>query len=210
MFQVRARDLGGSVDPSPAEHSFTVAAAPDTGIVADAPGTPGAETESTTATFTFDSAQDGVTFECSLDRAPEPVFEPCTSPVTYTDLAQGEHEFLVRARGATGVVDPEPAEFSWVIGDLTPPTLALLSGPSAETADTSATFTWEASEPGLTFTCTLDGVQPGGSAPRRSRWTEPQRGRARPRGHREQAAPAGRAGAARRRVDRDERPRRTR
>ena len=55
------------------------------------------------ATFTFQSDQEGVQFSCRLDGGE---FEPCTSPITYTGLGAGEHEFTVKAtdpEGNTGV-----------------------------------------------------------------------------------------------------------
>ena len=42
---------------------------------------PANPTDEKTATFTFQSDQPGVTFECALDDAvDEEVFSPCTSP----------------------------------------------------------------------------------------------------------------------------------
>jgi hypothetical protein len=61
------------------------------------------------ATFTFESDQEGVQFSCSIDGGN---FEPCTSPITYTGLGAGEHEFTVKATdsdGNTGVT----RSYSW-------------------------------------------------------------------------------------------------
>ena len=62
------------------------------------------------------------TFECSLDLEP---FEPCTSPVHYTGLLQGDHELRVVATDAeTGASEPEAAIYEWEVlepFDDTPP-----------------------------------------------------------------------------------------
>ncbi|ATB35487.1 large repetitive protein [Cystobacter fuscus] len=108
----RARDAAGNVGPESAPRSFTVldsARVPDTEISSGPSGT----TAERDATFTFGSEQ-GVSFECSLDGAE---FAPCTSPVTYTDLAEGEHTFQVRARDARGIVDDTPASRTWTVGE---------------------------------------------------------------------------------------------
>ena len=86
------------MDPTPATHSWTVEALPETILQrgADNP------TNDTEATFAFDSTDSDVTFECALDEAvDDAVFSPCTSPHTYTDLIFGEHDFAVRAVDST-------------------------------------------------------------------------------------------------------------
>ncbi|OJH36194.1 adventurous gliding motility protein AgmC [Cystobacter ferrugineus] len=108
----RAKDAAGNVSPDSAPRTFSLldsARMPDTEISSGPSGT----TSERDATFTFGSEQ-GVTFECSLDGAD---FVPCTSPVTYTDLAEGEHTFQVRARDTRGVADASPASRTWTVGE---------------------------------------------------------------------------------------------
>ncbi|WNG13998.1 adventurous gliding motility protein AgmC [Cystobacter fuscus] len=108
----RARDAAGNVGPESDPRSFTVldsARMPDTEISSGPSGT----TAERDATFTFGSQQ-GVSFECRLDGAE---FASCSSPVTYTGLAEGEHTFEVRARDARGVVDATPASRTWTVGE---------------------------------------------------------------------------------------------
>lgn len=58
-----------------------------------------------TPTFRFGSPDPGAGFECKLDRR---AFRACHSPFTARRLAYGLHRFRVRARGATGLLDPTP------------------------------------------------------------------------------------------------------
>ncbi len=64
------------------------------------------------STFEFSSDQAGSSFECKLNGAP---FEACTSPVTFSALGDGEHNFQVRAIGPAGNPDPTPDTFTWTI-----------------------------------------------------------------------------------------------
>ena len=148
---VRAKDTNGNFDPTPATYTWTILAPPDTSIQSG----PEEATESTEASFSFSSNQLGATFECALDTD---VFTACTSPVSYSGLALGGHEFQVRAKSAAGTVDPDPAQFSWDIGDTTPPVTTILSGPDATTVNTSATFTFSVDDPEATLQCSLDGA----------------------------------------------------
>jgi hypothetical protein len=123
-FQVRAVDITNNRDSTPASYTWVVdTAAPDTTITAN-PANPSA---SANASFSFtgnDGGGSGVaSFECQLDGGG---FSACTSPQTYTGLADGSHTFLVRAIDAAGNVDGTPAIFTWVI-DTTAPTVAFSS-----------------------------------------------------------------------------------
>ena len=61
-------------------------------------------------------------------------------------------------------VDLTPAEYSWVSGDMTPPVVTILTGPTlvsapeSTTTSTSATFTFSSNEPDAEFECALDPV----------------------------------------------------
>ncbi|MCV0404469.1 MAG: DNRLRE domain-containing protein [Chloroflexi bacterium] len=89
----------------------TPSGAPDTTITSG----PSGDTTATTAAFQFVSSQTNSTFECSLDGA---AFSSCASPKSYSGLALGGHTFQVRARNASGTLDPTPASAAWnVISD---------------------------------------------------------------------------------------------
>ena len=79
---------------------------------------PTSPTAQTTATFALVSSEAGSTFACALDLG---AFLPCASPVTYSALALGSHQFRVRATDAAGNTDPTPAAYSWTIEAAPPP-----------------------------------------------------------------------------------------
>lgn len=112
--RVRATDAAGNTSADSGAQVFLVdAVAPETRIVSAPP----AQTESSSATFDFES-EAGATFECSLDDAD---FAPCTDPVTYSNLTPGNHNLRVRAKDAVANVDGSPATQSWSITRLSNP-----------------------------------------------------------------------------------------
>ncbi len=148
IFEVRAVDAAGNIDPTPASAEWIVLGPPVTTLVAS----PIDPTENTTATFEFASNVPGSTFECSLDGQP---FTVCTSPATYTGLVAGAHSFLVFATAPGGYVDTDGAEYEWSIQAIQ---TTLTAAPAAVTLSTDATFTFEANVVGSTFACSLDGA----------------------------------------------------
>jgi hypothetical protein len=114
-------------------------------------------TTDTIATFTFSADMADSTFECALDGA---AFAGCSSPMELTGLATGVHTFEVRAVHPVGILDETPASYTWTVeapADTTPPETTIDSGPADPTTETSASFTFSASEEGSTFECALDG-----------------------------------------------------
>ena len=73
---------------------------------------PASLVNSASATFTFSSSESGSSFECSLDGAP---FASCTSPKSYSGLADGSHTFSVRATDAARNTDSTPASYTWTV-----------------------------------------------------------------------------------------------
>src|SRR5207237_642134 len=69
------------------------------------------------ATFSFSSPDAGSTFECALDSA---AFTACTSPKSYSGLADTVHTFQVRAIAAS-TPDATPARWVWSIDSVSPP-----------------------------------------------------------------------------------------
>ncbi len=95
---------------------------------------PPALTKATSATVSFHATNGGTSFTCALDGA---AATACTSPVTYTGLAQGPHNLVVTGAGAS------PATASWTV-DTTPPSVPTnLAGSAA--SPTQVNLTWTAS-----------------------------------------------------------------
>ena len=144
--QVRATDEAGNVG-SPASRTWTVSTdVPDTVIETG----PSGLTNVSSATFVLTG---GTSFECKLDGAA--AFSACTSPVSYSGLAEGAHTLLVRAVNAAGTVDPTPAERKWRV-DTVAPDSSIDGGPTGTVASAAAVFGFSADE-GAAYQCKLDG-----------------------------------------------------
>lgn len=142
---VRAIDGAGTVDTTPATHSWTIdTTAPDTTIDTAPP----LLTNSAAAVFTFsgdDGAGSGVeSFQCSFDGAAAGV---CSSPQAFLAIVPGEHTFQVWATDNAGNADATPASFTWFI-DAEPPATSITDGPAALTLDTTAEFIFDGSDSG--------------------------------------------------------------
>jgi hypothetical protein len=159
---VRATDVAGNTDASPATRALTVATAPAPDTTAPqttiASG-PSGTTAATDASFAFGSSESGSTFECKLDAG---AWAGCTSPKAYSALSAGSHTFSVRATDEAGNVDASPATQSWTIQSAPPsedhdPVAAYTYAPTAPAAgqavsfdaasatcdDAPCTYTWE-------------------------------------------------------------------
>jgi hypothetical protein len=162
-FYVQARDPAGNLELVPASRSFTVDTAPDTTppetTILSGPAD-GSTIAQNSATFSFDSDDPNASFECSLDGE---AFSNCSSPRTYSGLADGDHEFRVQATDAAANTDLTPATSDFTVDttlppDTTAPDTTIQTGPAdGETiTQTSATITFDSTEPGSTFVCKLD------------------------------------------------------
>jgi parallel beta-helix repeat protein len=147
---VRARDVAGNFDATPARYTWDVALPP----VVTISGGPDEVTESTDAEFSFSSNVPGSTFKCWLDGA----ITDCTSPKSYSGLAGGEHLFAVLATSPAGHTSLQWEEWEWTVGPTEAPITTFHSGPDVTTHDTRAEFAFSADKPGSTFTCSLDGA----------------------------------------------------
>jgi alpha-tubulin suppressor-like RCC1 family protein len=148
-FAASAVDVAGNVDLTPASFTWAIdTLAPTTTIT----GQPASMSNSPSASFAFTSNEAGSAFQCSLDAVP---FSACASPTSYSGLMAGAHTFVVKAIDPAGNVDPIGASTTWTI-DTTPPDTSLVTQPSDPTSSTSATFTFNSTEVGSTFACSLD------------------------------------------------------
>ena len=143
---VRAVDLADppNVDATPASRTWTVIGPPTTTLLS----APDATTEARSATFTFEANQPDVTFACSLDGLD---FAPCSSGVTYDDLAAGDHEFSVQATNRFDMVEQPAVTHAWTIVDETAPETTIALRPAATTQLRSATFAFSSNEADATL-----------------------------------------------------------
>jgi hypothetical protein len=121
---------------------------------------PAANTNSASAQFKFTGVDTGgATVEkyyCELDSAG---FAECASPKNYTGLSEGSHTFNVKVMDTAGNTSAVQT-YSWDI-DLTAPTLTLLTKPNSLTNQTTAAFTFSATDPSggsiAGYECKIDG-----------------------------------------------------
>ncbi|HEX4464995.1 MAG TPA: right-handed parallel beta-helix repeat-containing protein [Solirubrobacterales bacterium] len=165
QFSVRAEDMAGNIDKTPATLTWTIEApAPPPPTDTTPPETtitsgPESSTTATVASFSFSASESGSSFECKLDGGS---WSSCNSPAAYTGLGLGSHQFAARAKDTAGNVDATPASFGWTVEgpapppDTTPPETSISNGPSSTTTATSASFSFASSESGSSFECKLD------------------------------------------------------
>lgn len=146
VFQVRAVDTSGNVDPIPAARAFTVdTVAPDTEIVSG----PSGVINDRTPSVSFSDIDGARSHECRVDDEP---FAPCESPTTMDPLSEGAHTFEVRAIDWAGNVDPTPARLTFTI-DTEIFRTGITAGPSGLTGDSTPTFSFATPDPNSTFEC---------------------------------------------------------
>ncbi|MEO8703202.1 MAG: Ig-like domain-containing protein, partial [Kofleriaceae bacterium] len=149
-FTVTAIDLAGNRDASPATHTWTVnTTTPDTLITS---GPSAGQTTAASVAFEFTSPDPTATFQCSTDAA---AFAACTSPVALK-LANGDHEFAVRAVGIAGP-DPSPATVAWTVDAIAPPS-TITATPTNPSNDATPQFMFTSTDATATFECQIDGV----------------------------------------------------
>ena len=150
---VRAIDVAGFPDPTPARYEWAVSPPPVTFIT----HAPAEETESRVAEFTFVSDTPGVTYWCWLDGVLE---ENCSSPKQYTGLADGEHLFAVLARDQHGTFEDQWVDYEWVVGRMTAPLVYFEETPPVESESGRAEFKFASNAEGVSFLCSFDGSDP--------------------------------------------------
>jgi hypothetical protein len=115
---------------------------------------PANPTKSTSAGFIFHSTPPGASFECKLDAG---AFAECISEDTTAfeypgPLADGSHTFQVRAVNTQGA--GAPASYTWIV-DTKAPTATIQSQPANPSPGASAAFSYESSQLGSSFECSL-------------------------------------------------------
>jgi hypothetical protein len=147
-FQVHQTDTAGNVGPN-ASYTWTIdATAPIAPTLTANPANP---TNLTNASFSF-TGEAGATFECQLDGG---AFAACTSPRSYTGLAEGSHTFNVRQTDTAGNTSANRT-FTWTL-DLTAPVAPTLTSTPNNPSNSAAPSFSFTGEVGATFQCQLDG-----------------------------------------------------
>jgi Galactose oxidase-like, Early set domain len=147
-FAVRATDVAGNQGAADS-YAWRIDTTPPATAITDRPGS---LTNDGSATFSFTANEPGSSFSCRIDAAD---FAPCSSPQTYTDLADGNHTVSVRATDTAGNVGPARS-YTWTV-DTDGPTATITSKPSSPTNSTAPSFGFTVSEAGSSFVCRLDG-----------------------------------------------------
>ncbi len=150
VLRLWARDSSGTVSSTPVTVQVTLdTTAP---VVSISSITSLSTSTSQTITFSGSDASD-LSYQCKLDAG---AYSSCSSPKTYTGLAEGNHTVSVMATDAAGNVS-SVVTASWSI-DSTLPTLALTTTPSAVTNVLAGNFVFSGTDSnGLTYLCQLDG-----------------------------------------------------
>jgi subtilisin family serine protease len=102
-------DVAASLAPDACDNT----APPQTTITA----APWGLTNNASATFAFSSSEANSSFECKLD---DEAYASCSSPKSYTGLADGQHTFYVRATDAASNTDSTPAIRTWSVDTTAP------------------------------------------------------------------------------------------
>jgi hypothetical protein len=148
-FQVRAVD-GATPGPA-ASRTWTVARPLPVATILTGPP---ADTNSTTAAFTFSANLPVAFFECDLDGAG---FSACPVPATFLGLTDDEHTLVIRAVDSVGNRGPSSTpEYTWDV-DVVAPNTTITSGPAANSSTRTAVFTMTSNEAPALFDCRIDG-----------------------------------------------------
>jgi hypothetical protein len=158
-FEVRGVNASGP-DPTPARYTWTVDTVDPATTLDTHPVDP---SRGDSASFGF-HADESAAFACSLVPVGDPdSFVACekVGEQTYTNLADGEYTFAVRATDLAG--NPgAPVSFTWEVShlapDTTPPQTTIVSKPPDPSPSSTVSFGYASNEPGSSFECSLDGA----------------------------------------------------
>jgi Tol biopolymer transport system component len=109
------RSLNGASELSP---SWQADSTPPRTTVLLGPSGP---TNTATATFEVEASELGSALQCRIDQGS---FQPCSSPFTTGQLAEGEHTFAARSVDPAGNTDPNPVVRTFLV-DTTAPSLSV-------------------------------------------------------------------------------------
>ncbi len=154
LVTLRARDKAGN-ESAEVSLSFLVDRVPPVVVFNLRPPTLSGSAEARIE-FSANDVGSGVDrYFCRLDQG---AFQPCTSPMALTALAQGAHQFYVYATDLAGN-QSATVDTSWTV-DLTAPTVQFTQVPLPVNNSSSATFAFVGMDDGQPinmFECRLDG-----------------------------------------------------
>src|SRR5439155_1293057 len=101
---------------------------------------------SSSPSFSF-SSEAGASFQCALDGA---AFAACTSPKSYSGVADGSHTFQVKATDSAGNTGTA-ASYTWTI-DTVAPSASITASPTNPSNSSAPSFSFS-SEAGASFQC---------------------------------------------------------
>ena len=149
--QVRAIDLAGNPDTTPASYTWNVDSSLP--VVRINGSTVSSVSAVKTAQFTFDApGLTGVNFRCKVDLG---AFEACTSPYTTPLLTDGVHTFEVRAVNGAGVEGP-PERRNWRVDTQKPIVDFTRPLPPSKSNSRTAQFYFVSNESPVNFRCGLN------------------------------------------------------
>src|SRR5205823_1979718 len=131
---------------SAASFTWTVDTVAPSASITSSPSNP---SNSSAPSFSF-SSEAGASFQCALDAG---AFASCTSPKSYSGVADGSHTFQVKATDTAGNTGAA-ASFTWTI-DTAAPTASISASPTNPSNNSAPSFSFS-SEAGATFQCALD------------------------------------------------------
>lgn len=154
-YSITATDSAGNTS-APVSTTWTVDL---TAPVLTLSSMPASITNTTTASFSFGATDSGggvvSSYSCSLDSS---AYSSCSSPASYSGLAEGAHTFAVMVSDSAGN-SSVATTYSWTV-DLTAPTLNITSKPNSISNLTSASFTFSGNDTGggsvANYSCKLD------------------------------------------------------
>jgi large repetitive protein len=145
-FTVRGTDPPGNTGPE-TSYAWTIDTVGPTATITSKPTDP---SKDKSAAFAFTASEAGASFACRLDQE---ALASCTSPKSYSGLADGPHTFGVRAIDALGNTGTA-VTYQWRI-DTVGPTVTITQKPANPSNDRSPSFAFGAGEP-ASLACKLD------------------------------------------------------
>ena len=147
-FKVKARDLTGNSDLSPAEHAFIIdVTPPDTIITTSLPPRINFTTIDIAWSGIDDLAPVSRLYYSYILEGYDATWTSWTKTISHTYVLnlEGTYTFKVKSKDPAGNIDPVPAEYTFTI-DIAPPETTLSLVPSSNTNESTIAFMWTGSD----------------------------------------------------------------